>query len=77
MKEVLIGAMLCALIVFVILAAWRPQVTGIEEAPMPRTRIDDWNVYTVEHDGHKYVIARYTQCVAMLHSPNCGCKEAK
>lgn len=31
------------------------------------------DVYTVQHDGHEFVVVRGTECVGILHHPGCRC----
>lgn len=32
-------------------------------------------LYNIDHDGHRFVVARYFDSVAMLHHPDCPCSK--
>jgi len=38
-----------------------------------RTKDIQNSVYTIEHDGHKFVVITRQNGVAMLHHPSCPC----
>ena len=61
------------LILMMVLCGCGPVVGEEADSPYPVTDVEDgWygtRIYTVEHDGHKYVLARCTRGVAICPVP--------
>lgn len=50
----------------------KPAIDAIESET--RGTVD---LFTVEHDGHKFILGRITSGSAMVHHPDCPCQKVE